>query len=57
MLRRKKRPAASKTRKTICASKALKPGTRRLKGRVVPKKGHKFVKNGGGRTVKVKAKR
>lgn len=37
--------------------KALKPGTRRVKGRVVPKKGYKFVKNGGGRAVKAKAKR
>lgn len=42
-----------KTRK----STALKPGTRRTKGRVVPKKGYRFVKNGGGRTVKIKKKR
>lgn len=38
-------------------SKALKPGTRRVKGRVVPKKGFRFRKNGGGRTVKVKKRR
>lgn len=47
-----------KTRKTTRRkTTALKPGTRRLKGRVVPKKGYRFVKNGGGRTVKIKAKR
>lgn len=38
-------------------SKALKPGTRRVKGRVVLKKGYRWRKNGGGSTVKVRAKR
>ncbi len=48
-----RRPAKRKTAKR----KALKPGTRRVKGRVVPKKGYKFKKNGGGSTVKIRAKR
>ena len=48
---------ATKRKSTARKSKALKPGTRRTKGRVVPKKGYRFVKNGGGRTVKIKAKR
>jgi hypothetical protein len=44
-------------KRTTKRSTALKAGTRRVKGRVVPKKGFKFVKNGGGRAVKAKAKR
>lgn len=34
----------------------LKVGTKRSGGRVVLKKGYRWVKNGGGRTKKVKAK-
>lgn len=52
MLFKKKRRKTTRRKST-----ALKPGTRRLKGRVVPKKGYRFVNNGGGRTVKVRAKR
>lgn len=35
----------------------LKVGTKRVKGRVVLKSGYRFVKNGGGRTVKTKKRR
>ena len=45
---------ATKRKTTSRRTTALKPGTRRVKGRVVPKKGYKFVKNGGGRAVKAR---
>lgn len=55
----KKKSTRKKTarKSTARRSTALKAGTKRVAGRVVLKKGFRYVKNGGGRTVKIKAKR
>jgi len=48
--------AASKRKTTKKSTKARKLmfGTKRVKGRIVPKNGRKFLKNGKGRTVAAK---
>ncbi|WP_417456181.1 hypothetical protein [Kordiimonas sp.] len=50
----KKKSTSRRRSTTRRKSTALKPGTRRVKGRVVPKKGYRFVKNGGGRAIKAR---
>jgi len=52
MAKAKKKPVRKPAK-----SKALKPGTKRVAGRVVPLKGRVFIKGGGGRTKLAKAKK